>query len=165
MGTGRKAWSSRPSTTVPSFDDERAWVFNRERSRAARCRDLGSFDQYGLKDESLIEVWHVATKQLLASFRQDHLVDIEGEDAGGGGFDFAFTEDGRARVIDLMAPVRHDMHLMGGSHAQRDIFYQMLIDAARRAGRDELIPLCFADINRIGFDLVDQRTLYRDAAA
>jgi hypothetical protein len=70
-----------------------------------------------------------------------------------------------ARVIDLMAPVRHDMHLMGGSHAQRDVFYQMLIDAARRAGRAELIPLYFADINRIGFDLVEQRTLYREAAA
>jgi hypothetical protein len=70
-----------------------------------------------------------------------------------------------ARVIELMAPVRHDMHLMGGSHAQRDIFYQILVDAARRAGRADLIPLYFADISRIGFDLVDQRTLYRDAAA
>ena len=39
------------------------------------------------------------------------------------------------------------------------------IDAARREGRADLIPLYFADIERIGFDLVDQRTLYRDAAA
>ncbi len=67
-------------------------------------------------------------------------------------------------VIELMAPVRHDLHLIGGSHAQRDIFYQMLIDAARRAGRADLIGLYFDDIRRIGFDLVDQRTLYRDAA-
>ena len=64
-----------------------------------------------------------------------------------------------------MAPVRHDMHLFGGSHAQRDVFYQILIDAARREGRAELIPLYFADIGRIGFDLVDQRTLYRDVMA
>ena len=70
-----------------------------------------------------------------------------------------------ARVIELMAPVRHDMHLFGGSHAQRDVFYQILIDAARREGRADLIPLYFADIDRIGFDAVDQRTLYRDAAA
>ncbi len=70
-----------------------------------------------------------------------------------------------ARVIELMAPVRHDMHLVGGSHAQRDVFYQMLIDSAQRAGRAELIPLYFADIQRIGFDLVEGRTLYRDAAA
>ena len=69
-----------------------------------------------------------------------------------------------ARVIELMAPVCHDMHLFGGSHAQRDIFYQILIDSARREGRADLIPLYFADINRIGFNLVDQRTLYRDAA-
>ena len=30
-------------------------------------------------------------------------------------------------------------------------------------GFNELIPLYLADIDRIGFDLVDQRTLYRDA--
>jgi len=70
-----------------------------------------------------------------------------------------------ARVIELLAPVRHDMHLFGGSHAQRDVFYQILIDAARREGRTDLIPLYFADIERIGFELVDQRTLYREAVA
>lgn len=68
------------------------------------------------------------------------------------------------RVIDRMAPVRHDLPLIGGSHAQCDIFYQLLIDAAHRAGRAELVPLYFSDIRRIGFDLVDRRTLYRDAA-
>ena len=68
-----------------------------------------------------------------------------------------------ARVVELLAPVRHDMHLFGGSHAQRDVFYQILVYAACREGFNELIPLYLADIDRIGFDLVDQRTLYRDA--
>jgi hypothetical protein len=77
----------------------------------------------------------------------------------------AHFRGGYARVIELMTPVRHDMHLIGGSHAQRDVFYQILIDAARRVGRADLIPLYFADIERIGFDLVDRRTLYRNALA
>ncbi len=69
------------------------------------------------------------------------------------------------RVIALISPVRHDLHLIGGSHAQRDLFYQIMLDAAHRAGRKELIPLFFDDIRRIGFDKVEQRTLYRDIAA
>ncbi|MBT3332339.1 MAG: tetratricopeptide repeat protein [Rhodospirillaceae bacterium] len=69
------------------------------------------------------------------------------------------------RVIELMSPIRHDLHLVGGSHAQRDVFFQILLDAAHRGGRDDLIPQYFDDIRRLGFDLVEQRTFYRDLAA
>jgi hypothetical protein len=69
------------------------------------------------------------------------------------------------RVIALLSPVRHDLHLIGGSHAQRDVFFQILLDAAHRTGRRDLIPLYFDDIRRLGFDKVEQRTLYRDMAA
>ncbi|MBT7760278.1 MAG: hypothetical protein HN732_23305 [Rhodospirillaceae bacterium] len=69
------------------------------------------------------------------------------------------------RAIALISPIRHDLHLIGGSHAQRDLFYQIMLDAAHRAGRKDLIPLFFDDIRRIGFDKVEQRTLYRDMAA
>jgi hypothetical protein len=68
------------------------------------------------------------------------------------------------RVVSLLSPVRHDLHLIGGSHAQRDLFFQILLDAAHRAGRRDLIPLYFDDIRRLGFDRVEQRTLYRDFA-
>jgi len=37
------------------------------------------------------------------------------------------------RVIDLLMPVRADIHAIGGSHAQRDLFAEMLIDAAAKA--------------------------------
>ena len=66
------------------------------------------------------------------------------------------------RVIELISPVRHDLSLVGGSHAQRDIFFQVLTDAAHRAGRGDLLPLYFDDIRRLGFDHVEQRTLYRE---
>ena len=69
------------------------------------------------------------------------------------------------QAIALLSPVRHDLHLIGGSHAQRDLFYQILLDAAHRTGRRDLIPLYFDDIRRIGFDRVEQRTFYRDIAA
>ncbi len=69
------------------------------------------------------------------------------------------------RVVALISPVRHDLHLIGGSHAQRDVFFQILLDAAHRAGRGDLIPLYFDDIRRLGFHKVEQRSLYRDMAA
>ncbi len=42
------------------------------------------------------------------------------------------------QVVDLLLPVRHEIRLIGGSHAQRDVFAQLLIDAAWRAGRHEV---------------------------
>jgi tetratricopeptide (TPR) repeat protein len=42
------------------------------------------------------------------------------------------------RVIDLLAPRREQLRLLGGSNAQRDLFTQMLLDAAMNAGRRDL---------------------------
>lgn len=39
------------------------------------------------------------------------------------------------RAVDLIMPVRGEIRRIGGSHAQRDVFTQLLIDAALRAGR------------------------------
>ncbi|MEM7250609.1 MAG: tetratricopeptide repeat protein [Pseudomonadota bacterium] len=68
-----------------------------------------------------------------------------------------------AIVIERLAPVRHDLPLIGGSHAQRDIFFQLLIDAAMHQQRDDLVSLFLDDVTRIGFDRVRDRTLYRAA--
>jgi tetratricopeptide (TPR) repeat protein len=40
-----------------------------------------------------------------------------------------------AAAADGLAAIRDDIRRIGGSHAQRDLFEEMLIDAARRAGR------------------------------
>ena len=42
-----------------------------------------------------------------------------------------------ADVVDVLAPVRYHVSLIGGSHAQRDLFHQILIAAALGAGRHE----------------------------
>lgn len=68
-----------------------------------------------------------------------------------------------SRVIDVLSPVRHDLSLLGGSHVQRDVLYQVLIDASRRLRRGDLVSIYLNDVRRIGFGKVDGRTLYRDA--
>jgi len=42
-----------------------------------------------------------------------------------------------AKVVDVLAPVRYRLPLIGGSHAQRDLFHQVLIAAALACGRHE----------------------------
>ena len=69
------------------------------------------------------------------------------------------------RVVDLLWPVRRDLHRVGGSHAQRDIFFQILVDAAMRAGRSAQVAIILEDIAGDRFCGVAGRTLYRDAAA
>jgi tetratricopeptide (TPR) repeat protein len=44
-----------------------------------------------------------------------------------------------ARVVDLLAPRREPLRLLGGSAAQRDLFVQMLIDAAMKSGRRDVV--------------------------
>jgi len=67
-------------------------------------------------------------------------------------------------VVDLLWPVRRDLHQIGGSHAQRDVFFQVLVDAAMRAGRKTELAILLRDIEGIGFERVADRSLYQDAA-
>ena len=53
----------------------------------------------------------------------------------------AYGRGDYARVIDIMLPIRYDYACVGGSHAQRDIFAQYLIEAATR---DKQLPLARA---------------------
>ncbi|MDH3582437.1 MAG: hypothetical protein OEM91_17660, partial [Hyphomicrobiales bacterium] len=68
------------------------------------------------------------------------------------------------RVVDLLWPVRRGLHQVGGSHAQRDIFFQVLVDSAMRAGRVAQVAILLDDVAGIGFERVTERTIYRDAA-
>jgi len=47
----------------------------------------------------------------------------------------AYREGDYDGCIDALYPVRFQVRHMGGSHAQRDVFHQILIEAAIRAGR------------------------------
>ncbi len=47
----------------------------------------------------------------------------------------AYREGDYGRAVDVLLPARDAIRRIGGSHAQRDVFHQMLIEAAIRAGR------------------------------
>jgi hypothetical protein len=47
-------------------------------------------------------------------------------------------------VVDLLAPRQAQIRLLGGSNAQRDMFFQMLIDAAVKADRRDVVSAMIA---------------------
>lgn len=48
---------------------------------------------------------------------------------------YAYGTGDYAAAVDLLMPIRYRIQRVGGSHAQRDVFQQMLIEAALRSGR------------------------------
>ena len=50
----------------------------------------------------------------------------------------AFRSGAPERCVDLLLPLLTELWRSGGSHAQRDIFHQILVEAAIRAGRLDL---------------------------
>ena len=46
-----------------------------------------------------------------------------------------------ARAVATLLPVRPLVAQIGGSHAQRDVFARLLIDAALQAGRSDVVSL------------------------
>ncbi len=47
----------------------------------------------------------------------------------------AYKAGDMGRVCDLLLPIRYHLHAMGGSHAQRDLFAMVLLDATIQDGR------------------------------
>lgn len=47
----------------------------------------------------------------------------------------AFRQQDPATAVRLLLPIRYDLHRVGGSHAQRDIFHMILLEAAIRSGQ------------------------------
>ncbi|MEM7259969.1 MAG: tetratricopeptide repeat protein [Pseudomonadota bacterium] len=64
-------------------------------------------------------------------------------------------------VIELLGSIRHQLHYMGASPAQRDVFFHLLVYAARKENRAELIRDYLADIEQLGFCDVANRAAYR----
>lgn len=50
-------------------------------------------------------------------------------------------------VVDLLVPVRREVYRIGGSHAQRDLFFRLLLAAALKAGRYKLARALAAERN------------------
>ena len=66
----------------------------------------------------------------------------------------AFSEGAYEAAADRLAPILPELHRTGGSHAQRDVIVQTLIEAALRGGRTALAR-----------DLLERRTAERPTIA
>ncbi|MDX1431303.1 MAG: tetratricopeptide repeat protein [Gammaproteobacteria bacterium] len=55
------------------------------------------------------------------------------------------------RVVELLLPARNMLWQMGGSHAQRDLFFLLLADSARVLGRRDVHGMVLDDVERAGF--------------
>ena len=77
----------------------------------------------------------------------------------------AHRRDEHQRVVDLLMPARQMLWQMGGSHAQRDLFFLILADSALKLGRTDLLNIVLDDIEYAGFSDAASRIGYRQAAA
>ncbi|MDJ0955830.1 MAG: tetratricopeptide repeat protein [Arenicellales bacterium] len=77
----------------------------------------------------------------------------------------AYRKADYQRVLDLLLPARRNLWQMGGSHAQRDLFFQLLADAALKLGKREFLTLLLKEIKGIGFDHIEERSSYADTLA
>lgn len=48
-------------------------------------------------------------------------------------------------VVDLLMPLRYQLHLLGGSHAQRDLFTMVLISSAMASGRTNVSKMLISE--------------------
>ncbi len=67
------------------------------------------------------------------------------------------------QVIDTLMPQRHLLWQMGGSHAQQDLFHQILVDAAVKLQKRELIAMLLKEIEAIGFAVPTENIAYKTA--
>lgn len=68
-------------------------------------------------------------------------------------------------VVQTLMPARRDLWRMGGSHAQRDIFIQILADACRHLNDKDHLDILLAENASIGFAQVNERTFYAGVVA
>ena len=77
----------------------------------------------------------------------------------------AYRRGDHGRVIDLLMPAHRNLWQMGGSHAQRDLFFQLLADSARKLDRRDILRTLFDDFEAIGLEHAAERSSYADAMA
>lgn len=77
----------------------------------------------------------------------------------------AHRKDEHQRVLDILLPARRNLWQMGGSHAQRDLFFQLLADSAHRLSRADILSVLFEEMRSVGLEHLEERSSYADALA
>jgi len=68
-------------------------------------------------------------------------------------------------VVETLFPARRQLWRMGGSHAQQDVFLQMLFDSATRSGRQDVAGIVLHDLEMMGFTEPHRRVAYAIASS
>jgi hypothetical protein len=124
-------------------------VGDRWRALADRWAPLSTAANYAFNDMHAMMAFVAAGRTANAHALLDAQNDATERDDDNAGFTFevgqaatraikAFGDGRYEQVVQLLRPVRHVAHRFGGSHAQRDVIEQTLIEAARRAGMTSL---------------------------
>ncbi len=77
----------------------------------------------------------------------------------------AYRSGEHERVLEILLPARRNLWQMGGSHAQRDLFFQLLVDSACRLGRKAELTLLFQEMRGVGLERLEERSSYAAACA
>ena len=72
----------------------------------------------------------------------------------------AFVEDRPRQVLEKLLPIRFLLYRMGGSHAQRDLFWQVMTRSALQLDDKGLLKQLCSEIKNYGFCMLDQRRAY-----
>jgi tetratricopeptide (TPR) repeat protein len=67
-------------------------------------------------------------------------------------------------VANALLPARRNLWQMGGSHAQRDLYSQLLVDSLIKLGEHKWLATVLDEQRAVPFEHLEQRTLYADAA-
>jgi len=67
-------------------------------------------------------------------------------------------------VVDLLMPARQMLWQMGGSHAQRDLFFLILANSLKQLNRTDLLDIVMEDIEQAGFSDAASRLGYQEEA-
>ena len=72
----------------------------------------------------------------------------------------AFVEDQPKQVLERLMPIRFLLYRMGGSHAQRDLFWQMMTRTALQLEDRALLGQLHSEIRDFGFSMMEHRRAY-----
>ncbi|OPL21188.1 hypothetical protein AM593_04267, partial [Mytilus galloprovincialis] len=67
----------------------------------------------------------------------------------------AYEEGNYSKAVELLYPIRYEIIKIGGSDAQRDVFYQLLIHSTLRSPKQEH--------NRLGRMLLSERRVAKES--
>ncbi len=90
-------------------------------------------------DSTALDAWRSSARALAAQSPEDEAEILRAIGLPLAEAAIAHRQGDWARVVATLLPVRPAIAQIGGSHAQRDVFARLLIDAALQAGRSDVV--------------------------